>query len=63
MRIKNIIRVFAGSLVIIGSLLTYFYSEYWLLLTGFIGLNLFQYGFTNWCPLAEILKLFGMKDE
>ncbi len=63
MKIKNFIRIFAGSLVLIGSVLAYFYSIYWLFLTGFIGLNLLQYGFTNWCLLAKILNHFGMKEE
>ncbi len=39
-----------------------FIHEYWLLFTAFVGLNLFQYGFTKFCPLAFILKGFGVPE-
>jgi len=37
-------------------------SENWFYLTGFVGLNLFQSAFTNWCLLEKILKKFGIED-
>ncbi len=37
-----------------------FMHEYWLFGTAFIGLNLFQFGFTKFCPLGLILKAFGV---
>ncbi|MGD2020383.1 MAG: DUF2892 domain-containing protein, partial [Thiohalocapsa sp.] len=39
--------------------LAYTVSEWWLLFTGFVGLNLLQSAFTGFCPLATILKKFG----
>jgi hypothetical protein len=62
MKLQNMIRVFAGIFVIVSALLGYFHSKYWLFFTIFVGLNLFQYGFTNWCLLAEILKKVGVKE-
>ncbi|MGD8546806.1 MAG: DUF2892 domain-containing protein, partial [Thiohalophilus sp.] len=38
-----------------------FLSVHWLWLTLFVGLNLFQSGFTNFCPPERILKRFGVK--
>lgn len=35
--------------------LTYWVSEWWLLFTTFIGLNLLQSGITKWCLLEDIL--------
>lgn len=34
----------------------------WLWLTAFVGFNLFQSGFTGFCPLASILRKMGLKD-
>ena len=39
--------------------LAHFVSPWWLLLTAFVGLNLFQASFTGFCPLAIILKKAG----
>ena len=61
----QIVRVFAGC-VIVGSLLVgtpsspLFLSQYWLLLTAFVGLNLFQSGFSRWCPLEILLRKLGV---
>jgi len=30
--------------------------------TGFVGLNLFQSAFTNWCPLMSILRAAGVRN-
>ncbi|MCS6809827.1 MAG: DUF2892 domain-containing protein, partial [Tepidimonas sp.] len=37
-------------------------SEWFLAFTAFVGLNLFQFGFTNFCPLAIILKKLGVPE-
>jgi hypothetical protein len=62
MTLENAVRLLAGTLVIISLLLYYFVSPYWLLLTAFVGLNLFQSSLTRFCP-AEIIfrKLFFSK--
>jgi len=41
--------------------LGHYVSPYWYLFTAFVGLNLFQSAFTNWCPMMTILRKFGMK--
>jgi hypothetical protein len=40
-----------------------FHSQYWLFFTAFVGLNLFQYGFSKFCPLALILKALGVREK
>lgn len=35
--------------------------RYWLFFTAFVGLNLFQFGFTGFCPMGIILKKLGVK--
>jgi len=40
-----------------------FVSKWALAFTAFVGLNLFQSGFTNFCPLAMILKKLGVPEE
>ena len=40
-----------------------FHTTYWLFFTGFVGLNLFQYGLTKFCPLAFILKALGVPES
>ncbi len=54
-RVK-LVRVIAGVFVTTSALLGYFHSRYWLWFTVFVGLNLFQYGFTDWCTMEKILK-------
>lgn len=56
MTLENSIRLLAGTLITISLLLYYFVSPYWLLLTAFVGLNLFQSSFTGLCPAEKIFK-------
>ena len=61
MKMENYIRVIAGSFISISLLLAYFQSQYWLLFTAFVGLNLLQSAFTKWCLMEDILNKFGIK--
>jgi hypothetical protein len=61
MSIERMVMRFAGSVVIASVLLGYFVSPWWLLLTLFVGANLLQSSFTGFCPLAMILRRFGLK--
>lgn len=59
MTIDRIVLAFAGAMVLLSLLLGLLVSPYWFLLTGFVGLNLFQSAFTGFCPLAIFLKKLG----
>ena len=56
MKLEQTIRAIAGTFILISLLLSYFVSEYWLLFTAFVGVNLIQSAFTKWCLLEDILK-------
>lgn len=59
MNIDRAVMAFAGFVVLLSVTLAHFVSPWWLLLTAFVGLNLFQAAFTGFCPLAIILKKAG----
>ena len=66
MSIERIVLAFAGIVIMLSVALgmpgsPVFHHEYWLYLTAFVGLNLFQSAFTGCCPLASILKAMGKK--
>jgi hypothetical protein len=41
----------------------FFHSSYWLFFTAFVGLNLFQFGFSKFCPLEFLLKKLGVPEN
>jgi hypothetical protein len=51
----------AGFFVMLSVGLSYVHDPRWLYFTAFVGLNLFQSAFTNWCPLMTILRKAGVK--
>lgn len=61
MSIDRMVMAFAGAMVLLSVTLAHFVSPWWLLLACFVGLNLFQAAFTGFCPLAMMLKRFGVK--
>jgi hypothetical protein len=61
MNIDRAVFLFAGVMVLLGLTLAYFVSPYWILLTVFVGVNLFQSAITGFCPLAIILKKLGVQ--
>ena len=63
MYIDQMLRIIAGSFIILSLLLAHFHSVNWLWFTGFVGLNLFQSGFTNWCPMMTILAKLGVPKQ
>ena len=61
MTVERALRLIAGILLLVSVLLAHFVSPWWLLFTAFIGLNLLQSGFTNWCPMMTILQKAGLR--
>ena len=59
MQIDSLIRVLAGTMVLISVALTYYVSQWWLLLACFVGVNLIQSTFTGFYPPSLILKKLG----
>jgi hypothetical protein len=68
MTVDRLIRIFAGSFILISLALgvegsPLFVSKWALAFTAFVGANLLQFGFTNICPLGTILRKLGVRDE
>jgi len=51
----------AGAFVAISVLLGIYVNVNFLWFTLFVGLNLFQSAFTNWCPMMAILRKAGLR--
>ena len=62
MTVERALRLIAGALVTLSVLLGMFVNERFLWFTLFVGLNLFQSAFTNWCPMMAILRRGGLRD-
>jgi hypothetical protein len=60
MTIERTLRGIAGFFTLLSVLLAHYHSPYWLLFTGFVGLNLLQSAFTDWCPMMAVLKKLGV---
>lgn len=62
MTVTRVLHIIAGSFILISLALAHYVSPKWLWFTAFVGINLFQSGFTNWCLLSSILKKAGLKE-
>lgn len=63
MTIDRMLRLIAGVFIILSLVLSQVHSRYWLYFTGFVGLNLIQSFFTNWCPMMTLLRVLGFKEN
>jgi hypothetical protein len=63
MNLERYIRLIAGTFVMLSLALGYFVNPYWYLFTAFVGLNLFQSAFTNWCPMMTFLRKLDIRSN
>ena len=63
MNVERYLRLIAGTFVLLSVLLGYYVHPGFYLFTAFVGLNLLQSGFTNWCPMMAILRKLGVRDS
>jgi hypothetical protein len=68
MTVDRIIHIVAGSFILLSLALglpdsPVFVSKWWLAFTAFVGANLFQFGFTDVCPMGWILKKLGVSES
>lgn len=61
MRVEPALRLIAGFFVMLSVALGHFVNPWWFAFTAFVGLNLFQSAFTNWCPMMAILRKAGLR--
>lgn len=62
MTVERALRLIGGAFVSASVLLGMFVHPAFLWFTLFVGLNLFQSAFTNWCPMMAILRKAGVRD-
>ena len=62
MTVESMLRLIAGMFVAASTLLGMYVHPYFFWFTIFVGLNLFQSGFTGWCPMMTILRKSGVPD-
>jgi hypothetical protein len=60
---ERMIRLIAGSFILVSLALGLFHSPYWFIFTAFVGVNLFQSSLTGWCLLDDILRKAGVQSE
>lgn len=63
MDLDRYLRLIAGVLVFATTALGYWVHPAWFLFTAFIGLNLLQSAFTNWCPMITFLRKLGVAEK
>ena len=68
MTVERYVRIFAGLFILVSLALgvegsPLFVSRWALAFTAFVGANLFQFGFTNVCPLGIILRKLGVPES
>ncbi len=61
MTIERGLRLIAGGFILASVALAALHTQAWLYLTAFVGLNLFQSAFTDWCPMVWILGKAGLR--
>ncbi len=62
MNVERSLRLIAGLFIMLSVALGWLVSPWFYLFTAFVGLNLFQSAFTNWCPMMTILRAAGVRD-
>jgi hypothetical protein len=68
MSVNRAVRIIAGFFILLSLGLAHFNGQAdlsslsWLWFTAFVGLNLFQSGFTGFCPMDKILGRCGLKE-
>jgi hypothetical protein len=60
MTVNQAVTAFAGFMVMLSLVLAWYVSPYFLVLTAFVGVNLFQSAFTGFCPAATVFRKLGL---
>ena len=61
MTVDRYLRLIAGFFVLAGIFLGAYVNPNFYWFTAFVGVNLFQSAFTNWCPMMAILRKAGLR--
>ena len=61
MKMEHMVRIVAGSFILISLALAHYVNPNWLWFTVFVGANLLQSGITKWCLMEKILAKLGVE--
>jgi hypothetical protein len=61
MTVDRALRLIAGAFVFASVMLGMFAHPNFYWFTAFVGVNLLQSAFTNWCPMVAILRKAGLR--
>jgi hypothetical protein len=61
--LERTIRAIAGTFIILSLILGYYVNANWYWFTAFVGVNLLQSAFTQWCLMEDILKKVYFKEK
>jgi len=61
MTVESMLRLIAGSFVVLSVLLGMYVHPYFYWFTVFVGANLFQSAFSGWCPMMTVLRKTGVR--
>ena len=61
MSMERYIRLIAGAFILASGSLGYWVSPWFFLFTAFVGANLVQSSFTEWCPMMSLLRTLGVR--
>ena len=61
MNLDRAVLIFAGSVVLVGIILSLTVSPWWIVLTAIAGLNMIQASFTGFCPIAMVFRKMGVR--
>ena len=62
MTVTRVVHIIAGTFILGSLALAHLVSPKWLWFTAFVGANLLQSGFTNWCLMNTLLKKAGVPE-
>ena len=63
MTVERTLRLIAGIFILVSLAFGHWLRPYWYLFTAFVGLNLLQSGFTDWCPMMTFLRKIGVGNQ
>ena len=63
MTVERALRALAGGFVLLSLALGWFVHAAFYLFTAFVGLNLLQSAFTDWCPAMWAFRKMGLRDD
>ena len=63
MSIERAVEVFVGIMLLVSVALTYFVHPWFVWMTVFVGVNVIQQAFTDFCPAAIVMRKLGLRSE